>query len=94
MLQSFSKHAAAADSKVELTWADVRCHKYFQRTNIKNLSTSTGAQSAALQRHQRSLERPSECAAGKCSTKKYTVSSESGVTPLPGGVHEPTLDTG
>ena len=63
-----SKHAAAADSKVvELTWADVRCHKYFERTNLKNLSTSLPAQSAGLQRHQRSLERPSECAAGKSS---------------------------
>jgi hypothetical protein len=62
-----SKHAAAADSKVELTWGDVRCHKYFQRTNLKNLSTSLPAQSAGLQRHQRSLERPSECAASKWS---------------------------
>ena len=36
--QSFSsKHAAAADSKVELNWADVRCHanKISQRTNLK-----------------------------------------------------------
>ena len=68
-----SKHAAAADSKVELTWGDVRCHKYFQRTNLKNPSTSPYAQSAGLQRHQRSLARPSECATSKWPAKKYTV---------------------
>ena len=71
MLSQLPSTPSAATARWRCSWGDVRCHKYFQRTNLKNLSTTPDAQSAGLQRHQRSLESPSECAASKWAAKKY-----------------------
>ena len=60
-----SKHAAAADSKVELTWADVRCHKISQQTNLKNLSTLRYAQSAGLRTMPSAVSSASERVRGQ-----------------------------